>query len=128
MEEIFKIAVISIISVIFSLILAEKSPFFSICIVLAVGLLVISMCVAQIEIVLENLNSLVEKSQLSMDIFQPVIKVCAISIIVKISSELCCDAGFSAVAQKIKFAGAISSIIAVFPLFIKIIELLQQIV
>ncbi|MFI3227340.1 MAG: SpoIIIAC/SpoIIIAD family protein [Clostridia bacterium] len=128
MEEIIKIAVVSMISVIFSLVLAEKSPFFSICIILAVGIYVITISMTQLSIVLGNLNELVENAGISMDIFQPVIKVCAIAIIVKISSELCKDAGFSAVAQKIQFAGSISSIIAVFPLFLKIIALLQQIV
>lgn len=128
MEEILKIAVISIISVILALILSEKSPVFSLCLILIVSFIILGMCITQLDLILKNLTSLIENSGISMDIFQPVIKVCAIAVIVKISGDLCKDAGFSSVAQKIQFAGSISSIIAVFPLFLKIIELLQSIV
>lgn len=127
MEEILKIAVISIISVILALIVAEKTPFLSICIVLAVSTIILGISLEQLKILLENLNDLIKKSGISLEYFQPVMKVCAIAVIVKISGDICKDAGYSAVSQKIQFAGSVSSIVAVFPLFLKIIELLQDI-
>lgn len=128
MEEILKISIIAIISVILALILTEKTPFFAVCIVLAVSVIILGMCFAQLEVLLKNIEDLISSSKISMDIFQPVIKVCAIAIIVKIAGDICKDSGYSSISQKIQFAGSISSIIAVFPLFLKIIQLLQDII
>lgn len=127
MEEVLKVSMISIISVILALILVEKSPFFSIFIVIAVGIIILTRCFFLLQAVFENINQLILQTGISTELFQPVIKVCAIAIIVKISGDICKDAGFSAVAQKIQLAGSISSIIAVFPLFLKIFDLLQGI-
>lgn len=127
MEEILKVSVISIISVILALVLIEKSPFFSIFVVISVGIIIITRSFFLLEVVLQNINELIMQTGISTEIFQPVMKVCAIAIIVKISGDICKDAGFSAISQKIQLAGSISSIIAVFPLFFKIFDLLKGI-
>lgn len=128
MEEIIKIAAIAIISVVLTLIISDKIPFFAVFIVLATTVIILGMCFLQLEVVINDLVSLVLKSGISFDFFEPILKVCGIAIVVKISGDICKDAGFSAIAQKIQFAGSIISVVAVFPLFIQIIELLQAII
>lgn len=128
MEEIVKVIVISLVSVILSLLLSDKAPVFSVCIILAVSFYSLSISLSMLEVVLQSTYSLIESSGISTEIFEPVIKVCFIAIVVKISGDICKDAGHSAVAQKINFMGSIASILTVFPLFNQIIAILRDII
>ena len=127
MEEIIKIAIVAIISVILALIVAEKTPFFSMCIVIIAGVYILSVSLSALDVVMGGLNQLMQSSGLDSEVFDPVIKVCIIAIIVKISGDICKDAGFSAITQKLQFAGSVASIMVIFPLFLRIINILREI-
>lgn len=128
MELIVKVAVLSLVSVVLALVLSEKTPQFAICVVLIATIIVLGMCFDYAKIVIENLQDLIENSGLNISIFEPVIKVCGISVIAKITGDICKDAGFSALTQKIQFVASITSIIVIFPLFEMIIEVLKDII
>lgn len=127
MEDILKISVVAIISVILSIIISEKTPAFGVCLTVVTGTIIIGITMTSLQTVYKNLEELMELSGVTIEIFSPVIKVCIISIITKITSDICKDAKQTAIGQKVQFAGSIASIIAVFPLFTRIINILKEI-
>lgn len=127
MEEFIKIVVLGLVGMIFALLIGDKSPIFATCIVIITSICMFMISFSLLTELIEQITIIAEKSGLDTSIFSPVLKVCAISIIVKISSELCKDAGYSAIASKIQFAGSIISIIVIFPIFTRIINIIQGI-
>lgn len=128
MELVAKVSIMCIISVILALVIAEKTPQFAICIVLITGIMVIGLCINSAQVIFVNLQELVDNTGVNTAVFQPVIKVCGISVVAKIAGDICKDAGFSSMTQKINLVASITSIIAIFPLFTMIIEILKDII
>lgn len=128
MELIIKIAILGIISCILALIIKEKTPYLSICIIIMAGIIILSSVFISLEQLRYEITDIISLTSIDVAVFIPVFKVCIISLIVKISSDICNDAGFSAIASKIQFAGSVTSLIIIFPLFTTIINILKDII
>lgn len=128
MEIVIKTSVICIISVILALIVSKDTPQFAISIIFITSIVVFGLCLDYVNEIFVGVSEIIEISGISIGIFEPVIKVCAISITAKITSDVCNDSGFGSMAQKIQFVASVASIVAIFPLFNMIIGILKDIV
>lgn len=128
MEELVKIVGIGMITIIIALFLNQKAPTFSICLVIVATLIMLSMIINILNELIILLRDFLYSTGLSEDVFMPVIKVCGVSVAVKITSDLCKDAGYSSIGSKIQFAGSIICTGLIMPLFMEIIEILKGII
>ncbi len=128
MEDIIKVSILGIISVILALVTAEKSPVFAMCTILVSGIFVIFVGLEILSEILSSLDTLMKQAGIESDVFEPILKVSIIAVITKITCDLCKDAGYSAVSSKIQFVSSVVSIATIFPLFLQIIAILRDII
>ena len=71
---------------------------------------------------------LTERTGVPQAVFSPLMKTVGIAIVTKIGSDLCRDAGESALASLVETAGAICAILAALPLLQSVIELVEEMI
>lgn len=124
--EIVQIAVIGIIGMILSFILKKENSAMSVIVGLAVGIIIFMGILPKIEAVIQMLYKLVSKSDVNIEYIDVVLKVIGISYISQFASQVCSDAGESAIASKIDFAGKIIIIVVSMPVLMGLIEMILK--
>lgn len=67
-----------------------------------------------------------EETGLSEELFVPVVKTVVIALITRFTGALCKDAGESAMAAAVDFAGTVLALIVMFPLLRLLLEVLKE--
>ena len=93
----------------------------------AVGLLFLTGLLEELTTFLRTLS---ERGGISHRLLTPLYKTVGIALVVKVGSELCRDAGESALAATVETAGAVCALLAAAPLlrevFVLLMELMNQ--
>ena len=96
-------------------------------------LLVLAVCGVAVALLLEPLGQLRDFweeasawGQLPEQLFQPLLKTVCIALICRTGSDLCRDAGESALASVLETAGAVAAIVVSLPLFRAVWDLLES--
>jgi stage III sporulation protein AD len=93
---------------------------------LAAGIAILVAAAAFIAPVLEFINELAESAGIASSLLSPVLKALGIAIVGKIASDICKDAGQSAVASAIDFCTALASLICAIPLMRAVLQMLKE--
>lgn len=117
-----KIACLGLTGVLLGLFLKQiKSPFAEI-ISLATCLLIIFYGVTRLSFVLELIDTLGSYVSVQKDYFQILLKIIGITYIADFSSDICRDAGYSAIAGQIEIFGKISILAISSPIILALLE------
>lgn len=119
-----KITAISITSVIFAVVLKKAVPEFSLLLMIVVGIFILTLLQTNIQEILESMVHLAELSQINTSLLTPIFKTVAISIISKITAELCRSGGESGLATFVELAGSMTSLVIAIPLMEAVMELM----
>lgn len=128
MEFYFKIVVFSVLTGVFSLIVKKHSPEISFLISVAVVLVCCTTANGIVSQLKTHIQSYKIFSYFPQDIFLPLLKCTAISVITQISVSLCKDAGQSALASGIEFTGSIALVLCMMPLLDMLFQLIGGII
>ncbi|MEA4815157.1 MAG: SpoIIIAC/SpoIIIAD family protein [Oscillospiraceae bacterium] len=126
MDTLIQICAVCLTGALAALLLKNNSPVFTLLLLMAVGILVIRSASGFIEDALDFISELVYLSGLNNAIFAPLLKTVGISIITKVSSDLCRDAGAAAAAGLVETSGALCAIITAIPLMRSVLELVMS--
>ena len=126
MAELGKIIAICLIGAVLTLLLEKSHPELAILLALSVcaGLLLFGL--SRLGTVLSALKQLAQAGGLSSDLLQPLVKTVGIALVVKVGGGLCRDAGESALAAALEFAGTVCALLTALPLLRAVLELITE--
>ena len=124
MEFFLKLVFISLLAGILALIVKKHSPEISFLISIAVILFGSATAIRVISQIKTHIQSYKILSYFPQDIFLPLLKCTAISVITQISVSLCKDAGQSAIASGLEFIGCIALVLCMIPLLDTLFQLI----
>ena len=126
MEAMVKAAALALTAALCAGVVRRGAPEFSMLLVLAAGggILMVGMgALAQTAAALERVA---EAAQLGDELVRPVVKTVALSLISRVTAELCRSAGEGGAAAFVELAGTVLALAAALPLAEGVLELMAQ--
>lgn len=128
MDEIIRISFYAAIVVVLALSIKKISPQMAIMISLVALVCVSFYIIPMAADIKRYLESIIKGTGMDAGVFAPLFKICIISVISKISSDVCRDAGENALSSKIEIAGAVIAIVNCIPLFDRVLSMIASMV
>lgn len=125
--EIMKIAAIAIGGVIMAAIVKAFKPELSLYVVLATIIVIFLMAMDKLTAVFQFLRSVYGQMTYGKEFFPIIIKVLVVAYLADFTSQLCKDAGESAIGSKVELAGKIVIFYLSMPVLLAILELINSI-
>ena len=127
MQNFTQVAVIGLLTVIFTNLLRKKNSEIAVIMSLAACFL-IGICLIQIaKPLIEFMQRLRAFSGLDAKLMEPLLKAISIGLLTQISSNVCADAGEKAIAKLIELSGGVLSLYVALPLMEAVLEMLELI-
>ncbi len=118
--NIIAIAGIAIITAILAVMLKRYHQEYSIIISIAAGILILFQIFANITPAIQQINTLLSSAGLTAEYAAILFKSLGICFLAQFAADSCRDAGESALASKVEFAGKIAIVVLSLPLFERI--------
>ena len=99
---------------------------FTLLIMLAAGVWVLMMAAGALGEVVSILSRLTRLSQLDIYVIEPVVKVVGLSVITRVSGEICRTAGEGGIAACVETAGTFLALAAALPLVDAVVEMITR--
>lgn len=126
--NIFSLIGIALIATFLSVILKKSNKEYAMVISIIAGIFIISKIFIYLISVLSSVKSILAVSNISKGYIAIIFKAIGICFLTQFSSNTCIDAGESALASKIEFAGKIAVIIIALPLIEDIIKIVNSLI
>ncbi len=126
MTELIKVAFLGIAGVLLALQFKGSRPEYATYTGLAVGILIFSFCLRQVEAVTVQFARIKEYLNGGEGYLAILLKVIGITYICEFSSGICKDAGYQAVAGQIEVLGKLTVMFAGLPILFAVIEQIQS--
>ena len=121
-----KLAAVGVTAVVLSAVLRKNTPELALLLALAAGLWMLALTASGLGAVVELMNELAEQAGLSEVLLEPVIKTVALSILTKLTAEICRSAGEGGVAAFVETAGGVLALLAALPLVRAVARLMGE--
>ena len=126
MDQLWKITAICLVGSILAVLVKKTSPDVGIAVSLAVvgtaGMLLLRLGGEA----LSAIRQMLEVSGLLPDLFRPLVKITGIALLSRLGSDLCRDAGESAIASLVETFGAFGAVAVSLPLFASVWDMLHS--
>jgi len=126
MDSFFKYVVVAIAASMIALSIRKQSPEIALMICIASGVAILISSMSAIERIIRYIESLANISGISANVLKPLIKVTGISIIARISSEICKDSGEDALAAKVELMSIVAALFIAIPLLNDVLKLISS--
>ena len=126
MEAMAKLAAVGVTAVVLSAVLKRNAPEFSLLLVLAAGLWMLTQAAVGLGAAADLMRELAGQAGLSEALLEPVVKTVALSILTKLTAEVCRSAGEGGVAAFVETAGAALALLAALPLVRAVAQLMGE--
>jgi stage III sporulation protein AD len=126
--EIFKIAGIGLAATVMAVFIKSQKPEYAIQISLIATLVIFLAVFPYLKTIINMFGDVAESIGLEYQHIGLVIKIIGIAYVAQFASELCRDAGETAVASKIEFAGKIIIMTVSLPVFYNLLEVVNEII
>lgn len=125
MEQVTTMAAVCLLSSVLAVLLKKSNPEIALLLTGAAAFMGLILLSRSVEEITAFLREMVTMGGLLPELFAPLLKTAAIALISRISSDLCRDAGESAMASLVETAGAFGAILVSLPLMEAVWEMLQ---
>ena len=126
MEVMAKLAAVGVTAVVLSAVLKKNTPELALLLVLAAGLWMLTLAAGGLGAAAALMEELAQQAGLSEALLEPVVKTVALSILTKLTVELCRWAGEGGVAAFVETAGAVLALLAALPLVRAVAQLMGE--
>ncbi len=126
MEAMAKLTAVGVTAVVLSAVLKRNTPELALLLSLAAGLWMISLVAGGLGAVVSLMKELPQQAGLSEALLEPVVKTVALSILTKLTVELCRSAGESGVAAFVETAGSVLALLVALPLVRAVAQLMGE--
>ena len=126
MEELIRIAAVCVIGAVMAVFLKKTAPETGLLLTLAVCVVVMLALLRPLGEIWELVHQMAAWSGVEQEVFEPLLKTVGIALLCRVGTELCRDAGQSAMASLVEMVGAFGAILVALPLFRAVWELLES--
>ena len=126
MEAMAKLAAVGVTAVVLSAVLKKNTPELALLLALAAGLWMLSQAAVGLGGAAAMIKELAGQAGVSEVLLEPVVKTVALSILTKLTVEICRSAGEGGVAAFVETAGAALALLAALPLVRAVAQLMGE--
>ncbi|UOO37140.1 stage III sporulation protein AD [Oscillospiraceae bacterium CM] len=126
MAILIKVAAIAVAGTVLALVIRKNSPELALMLTVSLALVALYLAFDTIKSVTDFVLSLSDMALVSPAVLSIVFKAVGISIITKLSADVCRDAGQSSVASGVELAGSFAALYLALPLFETVITMIQS--
>ncbi len=125
--DVLKIAVLAVSGVLLALMLKQTKPEYSVLVSMAVCICIFLYLMSKLQTVLGYLQQI--ESQVPIDgvYLDTILKMLGISYITQFASDLCKDAGYSAIASQIELFARVSILFLSFPVLLALVDMIGEV-
>ena len=128
MEIVIKAAALALIAAVCALLIKKSNPEISFAVAVIAAAVICAAAAPAIGEIKSFTQDIVGKTEISPAVFLPVIKCVGIALVVKLSGELCRDAGQSAAASALEYLGCAAALITALPLVRSMLGVLEGLI
>lgn len=126
MEAMAKLAAVGVTAVVLSAVLKKNTPELALLLVLAAGLWMLAQAAAGLGAAVALMRELADQAGLSEVLLEPVVKTVALSILTRLTAEICKSSGEGGAAAFVETAGAALALLAALPLVRAVAQLMGE--
>jgi stage III sporulation protein AD len=126
--EIVQITALGIIAAVLIVVIKAQRPEWALLASIAAGILIFSFIIGKLSAVLSMLDNYSKKINIDSIYITTLLKIIGIAYIAEFGSEICKDAGESAIASKIELAGKVIIVFLAVPIVVSLLELILRII
>lgn len=121
-----KIAALGVITVLIAVLLKEGKAEYGTYIALAGSILIFFFGIQKLQVVVDALHTIQGFIRVNDAYFAILLKIVGITYIAEFAASLCKDAGYGAVSGQVEFVGKISVLTVSLPVFMALLESIQN--
>ena len=126
MEAMAKLAAVGVTAVVLSAVLRKNTPELALLLALAAGLWMLALAAQGLGAAVALMEELAQLAGLSEALLEPVFKTVALSILTRLTVEICRSAGEGGAAAFVETAGAVLALLAALPLVRAVAQLMGE--
>ena len=126
MEPMVRLAAVGVTAVVLGAVLRKNTPELALLLVLAAGLWMMVAVADGLGAVLDLMRELAGQAGLSEALLEPVVKTVALSILTRLTAEICRSSGESGLAAFVETAGAVLALVVALPLVRAVAQLMGE--
>ncbi len=126
MEGAVKLAAVAVTAAVLSGVLRKNTPELALLLVLAAGLWMLTLAAGALGAAAELMKELAGRAGMSEVLLEPVVKTVALSILTRLTAELCRAAGEGGLAAFVEAAGTALALAAALPLVRAVAQLMGE--
>ena len=126
MDAMVRLAAVGITAVVLSGVLKKNTPELAMLLTVAAGVWMLAVVADGLGAVVELMEELAGQAGASDVLLEPVVKTVALSILTKLTTEICRSAGENGVAAFVETAGTILALLVTLPLVRAVVELMGE--
>jgi len=125
--QLIQIIGIGVVATALTIILRKQRPEFALMASIATGIVIFMLMASKLTSIIELLGTYADKAEIKPAFFTTVLKITGIAYITEFGSDVCRDAGESAVASKIELAGKITIVALAVPVITALLDLIIKV-
>lgn len=125
--EIFQIVGLALVAAVLSVLLRNQRPEIALQISIVTGVIIFLIMAFRISAVVVLLQDLARRVNIDLVYLTTVLKIIGIAYVTTFGAEVCRDAGESAIASKVEFAGKILIMILAIPILMAVLDTIVKI-
>ena len=126
METMVKLTAVGVTAVVLGAVLKKNTPELAPLLSLAAGLWMLALVAGGLGAVVTLIDELAQQAGLSEALLEPVVKTVALSILTKLTVEICRGAGESGIAAFVETAGTVLALLVALPLVRAVAQLMGE--
>ena len=126
MEAMAKLAAVGVTAVVLSAVLRKNTPELALLLALAAGLWMLALAAQGLGAAVALMEELAQLAGLSEALLEPVFKTVALSILTRLTVEICRSAGEGGAAAFVETAGTVLALLAALPLVRAVAQLMGE--
>lgn len=116
MEVMAQVSAVAVTAVVLGTVLRRQTPELALLLVVCAGVWMVSRVAVGLSAALALMDELARLSGLSEELLEPVVKTVVLSILTRLTAEICRAAGEGGVAAFVETAGTVLALVAALPL------------
>lgn len=126
METMVRIAAVGLTAAVLGTVLKKSAPELALLLVVAAGVWILTLTLDGLGAVATLMEELAGVSGLSEELLEPVAKTVALSILTKLTAEMCRSAGESGLASFVELGGTVAALVVALPLMRAVAVLMAE--
>lgn len=126
METMVRIAAVGLTAAVLGTVLKKSAPELALLLVVAAGVWILTLTLDGLGAVAALMEELAGVSGLSEELLEPVAKTVALSILTKLTAEMCRSAGESGLASFVELGGTVAALVVALPLMRAVAVLMAE--